>query len=159
MSSRSRPVGAGPSFSVILLAGATYVSPPAALLRGQVAEVIPLVGAFDALAAGFADAVERATGDLVFAVTPDALPSDAVWRALADAVAGHPDAGAFRLKAHGLKPERAWRGRRCQAHERNLESLRFAHLVAPGSLVARRDMIDAAAAGLAPGLGADWWRG
>ena len=158
MPSRSRPVGPGPSFSVILLAGATYVSPPAALLRGDVAEVIPVVGAFDALAAAFADAVERATGDLVFAVTPDALPPDAVWRPLADAAVANPDAGAFRLKAHGLKPERTWRGRRCQAHERNLESLRFAHLIAAGSLVARRELTDAAAAGLAPGLGADWWR-
>jgi hypothetical protein len=158
MSSPSRPIGAGPSFSVILLAGATYVSPPAALLRADVAEVIPVVGAFDALAAGFAGAVERATGDLVFAVTPDALPPEAAWQALADAAAEHPDAGAFRLKAHGLKPEGAWRGRRCQAHERNLESLRFAHLIAPGSWVVRRDLMDTAAAGLAPGLGADWWR-
>ncbi len=158
MSSRSRPVGAGPSFSVILLAGATYVSPPAALLRPDVAEVIPVVGAFDKLAAAFAAAADRATGDLVFAIAPDGLPPEPVWQALADAVAANPDADAFRLRSHGLKPQRAWRGRRCQAHERNLESLRFAHLIAPGSLVARREAMDAAAAGLAPGLGADWWR-
>lgn len=158
MPSPSRPSGAGPSFSVILLAGATYVSPPAALLRPDVAEVIPVVGAFDTLAAGFAGAADRATGDLVFPVTPDGIPPEAAWQALADAAAANPDAAAFRLKAHGLKPERAWRGRRCHAHERNLETLRFAHLIAPGSLAVRREALDAAAAGLATGLGADWWR-
>ena len=158
MSSRSRPSGAGPSFSVILLAGATYVSPPAALLRAGVVEVIPVVGAFETLATAFAEAVERASGDLVFALTPDGLPPEPVWQAVADATSANPDADAFRLRAHGLKPEPAWRGRRCQAHERNLESLRFAHLIAPGSLAVRRGAMDAAAAGLAPNLGADWWR-
>ncbi len=158
MTSRSRQAGAGPTISVILLAGATYVSAPAALVRGDVAEVIPLVGAFDTLAAGFADAVARATGDLVFPVTPDGVPPEAAWPALAAAADANPDAGAFRLRARGLAAERAWRGRRCRAHERNLECLRFAHLIPPGALAARRRVIDAAADGLAPGLGADWWR-
>lgn len=159
MPSRSRQAGAGPTISVILLAGETYVSPAAALVRAaDVVEVIPLVGAFDAIAGEFADAARRAAGELVFPVMPDGLPTETVWQALATAAGVNPDAGAFRLQARGLAPERAWRGRRCRSHERNLESLRFAHLIAPGALAVRREVIAAAVAGLAPGLGADWWR-
>jgi hypothetical protein len=159
MTSRGRQAGAGPTISVILLAGETYVSPAAALVRAvDVVEVIPLVGAFDAIAAGFADAVARSTGELVFPVAADGLPTEAVRQALAQVARANPDAGAFRLGVRGLAPERGWRGRRCRSHERNLESLRFVHLIAPGALAVRREVIDAAAAGLAPGLGADWWR-
>jgi hypothetical protein len=159
MTSRGRQAEAGPTISVILLVGETYVSPAAALVRAdRVVEVIPVVGAFDAIAAEFADAVARTTGDLVFPVTADGLPTEAIWQALAEVTDANPDAGAFRLRSHGLTPEPAWRGRRCRSHERNLESLRFAHLIAPGALAVRREVIDAAVAGLAPGLGSDWWR-
>ena len=158
MTPRRRRAGAGPSISVILLAGETYVSPAAALVREEVIEVIPVVGRFDAVAAAFAEAVANAAGELVLAVTPDCALPEAAWAAIADAAAANPDAGAFRLRMQGLKAERAWRGRRCRSHERNLESLRFAHLIAPGALVVRRRLLEAATAGLAPGLGADWWR-
>ena len=170
MTPRRRRAGAGPSISVILLSGATYVSPAAALLREEVAEVIPVVGPFDAIAAEFARATAQATGELVVALTPDCELTEAAWTAIAEAAAANPDAGAFRLRMQGLKPDPAWRGRRCRSHERNLENLRFAHLIAPGALVVRRELMAAAAAGLAPepggdlapdsaqDLGADWWR-
>ena len=158
MTPRRRRAGAGPTISVILLAGATYVSPAAALSREDVAEVIPVVGPFDAIAAAFAEAVASATGDLVFAITPEADAPDAAWAAIAAAADAHPDAGAFRLRMQGLKAERVWRGRRCRSHERNLENLRFAHLIAPGSLVVRRELMADATAHLDPELGADWWR-
>src|SRR5580704_5006574 len=118
MTSRGRQADAGPTISVILLAGETYVSPAAALVRAvDVVEVIPLVGAFDAIAAGFADAVARSTGELVFPVAADGLPTEAVWQALAQVARANPDAGAFRLGVRGLAPERGWRGRRCRSHE------------------------------------------
>ncbi|HWF78610.1 MAG TPA: hypothetical protein VN694_15710 [Caulobacteraceae bacterium] len=158
MTPRRRRAGAGPSISVILLAGQTYVSPAAALLRADVAEVIPVVGAFDAIAAEFAEAAAKAIGDLVFPLTPDCAPSEAAWAAIAEASEAHPDAGAFRLRMQGLRPDPAWRGKRARSHERNLESLRFAHLIAPGALVVRRELMDHAAAALTPELGADWWR-
>src|SRR5579864_5028822 len=113
MTSRRRQDAAGPTISVILMAGETYVSPAAALVRGEVAEVIPVIGAFDTLAADFADAVARTTGDLVFPMTPDGVLSEPAWQALADAVDASSDAGAFRLRSQGLAAERAWRGRRC----------------------------------------------
>jgi hypothetical protein len=143
---------------VILLAGETYVSPPAALVRDGVAEVIPVVGAFDRILAAFAEAVGRATGELIFPVTPDCIVSDEAWAAIVEAADANPDAGAFRLRQQGLKADPAWQGRRCGAHERNLESLRFAHLIAPGARAARRAVVAAAAAGLSAELGADWWR-
>ncbi len=158
MTPRRRRAGAGPSISVILLSGATYVSPAAALLREEVAEVIPVVGAFDAIAAEFARATQQATGELVVALTPDCELTEAAWTAIAEAATANPDAGAFRLRMQGLKPDPTWRGRRCQSHERNLESLRFAHLIAPGALMVRRELIATAATGLAPELGSDWWR-
>lgn len=158
MTPRRRRAGAGPSISVILLSGETYVSPPAALLRGDVVEVIAAVGAIDGMAAEFAGAVEGAAGDLIFPVAADSLPAEAVWQSLADAALAHPDAGAFRLRSRGLAAERAWRGRAAERHERNLESLRFAHLVAPGALAVRREVMQAAVAGLPADLGADWWR-
>ena len=131
---------------MILLAGETYVSPAAALVRAaDVVEVIPSWAPFDAIAGEFADAARRAAGELVFPVMPDGLPTETVWQALATAAGANPDAGAFRLQARGLAPERAWRGRRCRSHERNLESLRFAHLIAPGALAVRREVIAAAA--------------
>jgi hypothetical protein len=158
MTPRRRRAGAGPTISVILLAGATYVSPAAALSREDVAEIIPVVGAFDVIASAFVEAAASATGDLVFALTTEADTPDAVWAAISEAADAHPDAGAFRLRMQGLNADPAWRGRRCRAHERNLETLRFAHLIAPGALVVRRELMAAAVAGLDPELGADWWR-
>ncbi|HEY1426194.1 MAG TPA: hypothetical protein VGF50_05935 [Caulobacteraceae bacterium] len=134
------------------------MSPPAALLRGDVIEVIPAVGGFDQLAGEFAAAVDRAAGDLVFPLVADSLPTEAVWQALAEAALARPDAGAFRLRSRGLSAERAWRGRACERHERNLESVRFAQLIAPGALAVRREVMQAAVAGLGPDLGPDWWR-
>src|SRR5579864_7460458 len=148
MTPRRRRAGAGPSISVILLSGATYVSPAAALLREEVAEVIPVVGPFDAIGPEFARATQQATGELIVALTPDCELTEAAWTAIAEAAAASPDAGAFRLRMQGLKPAPAWRGRRCHSHERNLESLRFAHLIAPGALAVRRELMAAAAAGL-----------
>ena len=55
---------------MILLAGETYVSPPAALVRDEVVEVIPVVGRFDAVSAAFAEAVANAAGELVLTLTP-----------------------------------------------------------------------------------------
>ena len=158
MTPRRRRAGAGPSISVILLAGETYVSPAAALLRGEVAEVLPAVGAFDTLASEVAGAALRAVGDLVVPVTPGGDLTDAVRAALAEAAEANPDADAFRLRVRGLAPERAWRGRRAEGHERNLENLRFAHLIAPGALAVRRAALQAAVAALPPQPGGDWWR-
>ena len=160
MSSRSRPVGAGPSFSVILLAGATYVSPAAALAARRRGGGDPGGRRVRCPRGRVRRRGARADGRSgVRGHAGRTFRREPVWQALADAAAGAiPTPARFASSAHGLTPERAWRGRRCQVHERNLESLRFAHLIAPGALVVRRELIDAAAAGLAPGLGADWWR-
>src|SRR5581483_10911068 len=98
MTPRRRRAGAGPSISVIFLAGETYVSPPAALTHGDVVEVLPVVGRFDSIAAAFADATARASGELVFPLTPDAQLPDGAWAEIAEAAAAQPDAGAFRLR-------------------------------------------------------------
>jgi len=153
---------AAPTLSVVLIEAAPSAAASdcleQALERGDIAEIVRAVGPFEHLARPFAEAVEFCTGDLVLAVTPDMHLPDAAWPAIAAAVSARPDAEAFTLSLQGLAPDPAWRGRRCRSHERNLESLRFAHLLAPGALAARRETMRAALAGLPADVGADWWR-
>jgi len=153
---------AAPTLSVVLIeAGPASATPDCleqALERGDVAEIVRAVGPFERLARPFAEAVEFCSGDLVLAVTPDMHLPDAAWPAIAAAVAERPDVEAFMLNLQGLAPDPAWRGRRCRSHERNLETLRFAHLLAPGALAVRRETMCAALAELPADVGADWWR-
>ena len=153
---------AAPTLSVVLIeagpASATPYCLEQALERGDVAEIVRAVGPFERLARPFAEAVEFCSGDLVLAVTPDMHLPDAAWPAIAAAVAERPDVEAFMLNLQGLAPDPAWRGRRCRSHERNLETLRFAHLLAPGALAVRRETMCAALAELPADVGADWWR-
>jgi hypothetical protein len=129
-----------------------------ALERGDVAEIVRAAGPFERLARPFAEAIAFCSGDLVLAVTPDMHLPDTAWPAIVEAARARPDAEAFTLNLQGLAPDPAWRGRRCRSHERNLESLRFAHLLAPGALAVRRDTMRAALANLPADVGADWWR-
>ena len=76
---------------------------------------------------------------------------------MARAAADDPDAAAFRFEVRGLPRDPAWRGRRCRSHLRNLESLRFADVIAPGGLLVRRDAALSALEGAQ--TDADWWRG
>jgi hypothetical protein len=150
------------TLSVVLIEAAPSGSAPdclqRALAQGLIAEIVRAVGPFEGLFGAFADAVGRCTGDLVLAVTPDMHMPDEAWPAVALAAREHPDAEAFTLNLQGLDPDPAWRGRRCRSHERNLESLRFANLLAPGAFVARRSAMQAALAELPADIGADWWR-
>jgi len=150
-----------PTLSVVLIEATRSPTPDCleqALERGDVAEIVRAVGPFERLARPFAEAVEFCSADLVLAVTPDMHLPDAAWPAITEAVGARPDAEAFTLNLQGLAPDPAWRGRRCRSHERNLESLRFAHLLAPGALVARRETMRTALADLPSDVGADWWR-
>jgi hypothetical protein len=152
---------AAPTLSVVLIDASRSPTPDCleqALQRGDVAEIVRAVGPFERLARPFAEAVEFCSADLVLAVTPDMHLPDAAWLDIAEAVAKRPDAEAFTLNLQGLAPDPAWRGRRCRSHERNLESLRFAHLLAPGALAVRRETMRAALAELPADAGADWWR-
>ena len=150
------------TLSVVLIEPAPSALAPdcleRALQQGRIAEIVRAVGPFESLAVAFAAAVGRCSGDLVLAVTPDMHLSDEAWPAVAEAVRAQPDADAFTLNLQGLEPDPAWRGRRCRSHERNLESLRFANLLAPGAFVARRGAMQAALAALPADVGADWWR-
>jgi hypothetical protein len=150
-----------PSLSVVLIDAAAAPLPDCleqALERGDVAEIVRAAGPFERLARPFAEAIAFCSGDLVLAVTPDMHLPDTAWPAIVEAARARPDAEAFTLNLQGLAPDPAWRGRRCRSHERNLESLRFAHLLAPGALAVRRDTMRAALANLPADVGADWWR-
>ena len=114
------------------------------LARAPTIAQIPLgptwSGAMETLAA----ALLGCDADYVLPLPSDVrLPAGAL-AAMSAAAAADPDADAFRLKVEGLAADPAWRGRRCRSHERNLESLRFAHLIAPGGLVVRRTALSAA---------------
>lgn len=150
------------SISLVLLGADRTTSAPEGLARavaeGRAAEMVCAGGPFEDLAPVFADAVAACAGGLVLVVTPDTRLTDEAWAALAAAIRADPDADAFRLALKGLASDPGWRGRRCRSHGRNLESLRFAHLIAPGALLARREPLLAAARRVSPEAGADWWR-
>ena len=147
-----------PTVSVLLLdtqAGrAIPRSVEAALARGDLVEVRRVGGSFADLSEAFREAVGKCSGEIVWPVTPDVEIPDEAWSVLAEAARAEPDAAAFRVEVAGLAPDPRWRGRRCRSHARNLDAVRFAHLIAPGGLAIRREALLAAAEGLA----ADWWR-
>jgi hypothetical protein len=149
-----------PTLSLVLIADDAAAPAPAwaqrALAKRDAVELLRVDGGFAALGGALAEAVGRATGDLVWLVTPDCdARRDAIAQARR-AAQEEPDAGVFVLPVKGLAADPAWRGRRCRSHERNVESLRFAQIVAPGGVVARRALLQPALAGLPESE--DWWR-
>ncbi len=118
----------------------------------------PLEASSTGRAAALAAAVGRLDADYVLPAPPDLKLSPAALAQLAGAIRADPDADAFRLAVKGLAPDPLWRGRRCRSHERNLESLRFANIIAFGALLLRREALLAALADLPAGAGDDWWR-
>jgi len=120
--------------------------------------LVPLEAAGTQRAAALADAVARLGEDYVLPAPPELKLSAAMLAQLTAAVCADPDADAFRLAAKGLAPDPLWRGRRCRWHERNLESLRFAHIIPFGALLVRREAALAALADLPEEAGDDWWR-
>jgi hypothetical protein len=116
------------------------------------------IGTFDRLASPFAEALKTCVAELVLPLTTDASPSAGLWSALAAAAPANPQAVAFRLTPRGLLGDPAWRGRRVRDHERNLETLRFANLLAPGVVAMRREAALAASRHLGATADADWWR-
>jgi len=149
------------AISVILIAPDAAAGPAVcvrgAVAEGLVTEVVHAAGPFNGLACAFAEAAEQCAGELILALTPDTELEPDAWTAIAATAQANPDAGAFTLGLGGLSPDPAWRGRRCRSHERNLESQRFASLIAPGALVVRRAAL-LTAIGEAPlPASADWW--
>jgi hypothetical protein len=113
---------------------------------------------FERAADGLAERVQRSGGDLIVLATPDTALGDAARSAIEPAAREHPDAAAFTLALSGLPADPAWRGRRCRSHERNLETLRFASLLAPGALVVRRAALLGALGQSPLPETSDWWR-
>ena len=109
-------------------------------------------------AAALAAAVGRLDADYVLPAPPDLKLSPAALAQLEAAIHADPDADGLRLAVTGIAPDPLWRGRRCRSHERNLESLRFAHLIPFGALLVRRSALLAALADLPADAGDDWWR-
>ncbi|HEY2710235.1 MAG TPA: hypothetical protein VGI95_19505, partial [Caulobacteraceae bacterium] len=158
MTAPTRP----PTLSIVLIGPPAEAKPPPPLERavaqGWAVEIVHAVGSFDSLAPVFEAAVTRCGGDFVYAATPDLDLDDDAWGRLASTLVDDPTADGFRLRLAGLPHGDAWRGRRFRSHERNLESLRFAHIAAPGSLLFRREVLAAVLAELPAETGADWWR-
>jgi hypothetical protein len=151
----SRPA----SISVVLIASRPAPPPRAlaqALARGDALEVVPAIGPFDEVAGAFASALARCRGEVVFALTPDSIPADEVWAAIAEACAV-ADVAAVSLTLRGLVRDPASRHRR-RARDRNPETLRFANLAPPGGLALRRDAAMATMRQIDPEAGGDWWR-
>ncbi|HEY1751056.1 MAG TPA: hypothetical protein VGG29_07320 [Caulobacteraceae bacterium] len=146
--------------TVVLLAASAADRAPVAAeraqARGEIAAIVRVEGPFATLAPAFADAVRRCQDDLILVLTPDADFGRSALRDLRAAAEDGHGASVFVLEAKGLAADPAWRGRRCRSHERNVESLRFAELIAPGGLAAWRHVLEAAAEGLPAGDG--WWR-
>src|SRR5580658_9056394 len=157
---RMRFMSPRPTLSIVLLADDAAAPAPAwaerALAKRDAVELLRVDGGFAALGGALAEAVSRATGDLVWLVTPDCDARRDAAAQLRRAAQDEPDAGVFVLPVKGLAADPAWRGRRCRSHERNFESLRFAEMVAPGGIVARRALLQPALAGLPESE--DWWR-
>ena len=118
----------------------------------------PLDVAATRRAAALAAAVDGLDADFVLPAPPDLKLSPAMLAQLAATISADPTADAFRLAVKGQAPDLIWRGRRCRSHERNLESLRFAHLIPYGALLVRRQTLRAALADLPADAGDDWWR-
>ncbi|HZZ89972.1 MAG TPA: hypothetical protein VFE13_16715 [Caulobacteraceae bacterium] len=126
--------------------------------RGPTVALIPLEAERGARMHRLATAVAASGADYVLPAPPELQATDVSVAMLRAAAAADPEALAFQLSVRGLSGEPAWRGRRCRAHERNLESLRFANLIAPGALMARREALLSAMVGLPPGSSEDAWR-
>jgi hypothetical protein len=109
-------------------------------------------------AAALGAAVGRLDAEYVLPAPPDLKLSPATLAQLAAAIRVDPDADAFRLTVQGVSPDPLWRGRRCRSHERNLESLRLAHMIPFGGLLVRREALVVALADLPADAGEDWWR-
>jgi hypothetical protein len=118
---------------------------------------LPLGSSWSGATATLAAGLLGCDADYVLPTPPDVRLSPQSLAAMAAAAAAEPDADAFRLKVEGLVRDPSWRGRRCRSHERNLESLRFAHIIAPGGLLVRRTALSAALDGLDHAT-ADGWR-
>jgi hypothetical protein len=105
--------------------------------------------------AGVARAVANCRGSFVFPLTSDTLASAKTWDDICAVASTCGDAGVLTLPIGGFPRDRAWRGRRCRGHERNVESLRFASLFPLGSFLVRRNLLrDLCAAGLPADR---WW--
>jgi len=154
---RTSPVA---TLSVVLLAPRAELAASAAadraLARGDITGIGAAVGPFDRAPGAVAAAAGRSTADFILVITPDAVIPEHGWAAIA-AAGSDPDVGAVRLGAAGPGADPAWRGRRARAHERNLESVRFANLIPLGALAVRRSLLPECLEGL-EGRGADWWR-
>lgn len=149
------------SLSVVLIAlspsAAVSASVDRALARGDISEVRTAIGAFEVLGPAVLAAAREATGDFVLVITPDAAMPEHGWSLIAS-TAAEPDTDAVRISFAGAGGDPDWRGRRARAHERNLESVRFAQLIAPGALAVRRDLLVACLERLGPSGGDGWWR-
>ncbi len=103
-----------------------------------------------------------APADPVLLIAPEGAgvraiePSPEARTAIDAAADANGDADIFLLRPSGARADPAWRGRRCRSHERNLESLRFACLVPPGALAARRTALEAALAEPLPPRAEGW---
>ncbi|HXQ13662.1 MAG TPA: hypothetical protein VN814_03455 [Caulobacteraceae bacterium] len=126
--------------------------------RAPTIALAPLEASATRRAAALAAAVGRLDADYVLPAPPDLNLSTATLAQLEAAILADPTADGFRLAVKGLAPDPLWRGRRCRSHARNLESLRFAHLIPFGALLVRRAALLAALADLPTDAGDDWWR-